>query len=236
MSDEEKKVKLDELPDEGSEPVKPRPVRPKKKEIPEPRITKLKTLDDPLKVEMMKQSWHFDVRNKDYTWVGFIAILLILEFSPIYSQYLSELELMDKNSMGLAGSITRDFTFFLEGFLRHPSIFVIFTPLIFSFSKQSDFYFNVTFDGIHTVRKIIPSSSTEIASRVFIKWKEIERVEKTAVEKKAVLRLYAKDEAIGDLIWHLETDKKRAINLLLRGMINPTHPLRVFLENEKELK
>ena len=68
-----------------------------------------------------------------------------------------------------------------------------------------------------------------------VKWKEIERIEKYKVGEKEILKLYSIEGHIADIIWYISTDKKKAVKLLLQGMIASEHPLRVFLENEKEL-
>jgi hypothetical protein len=237
MSDEEKKISLDELPDEGSDPAPKNPPGKKlKKEEPDPRLLALKEKSSPQKIEVMEQKWYFDERVRNYGWVGFVMILSILEFTPFWNEYLDQINLANRNFFDVGGDILRSFTIHLEFFIRHPLALTILTPLFFTFSHTSEFAFELTFDGVYTVRKYLPSDSKEIVSRVMVKWKEIEKIEKKKVGEKEILKLYSLEGHIADIIWYISTDKKKAIRLLLQGMIASKHPLRVFLENEKELK
>ncbi|MFP5387581.1 MAG: hypothetical protein ACLGHN_16010, partial [Bacteriovoracia bacterium] len=102
-------------------------------------------------------------------------------------------------------------------------------------SKSSEFAFEINFDGLVTVKKFIPVGSKELVSRTVVKWKEIERIEKSKEGEKEILKLYSPEGHIADIIWYIRTDKKKVMKLLLQGMIASNHPLRVFLENEKEL-
>lgn len=236
MSDD-KKFSLDELPDEGSKPepqVVPRKLL--KKDKPEPRIERLKTLDDRSKIEMMVQSWSFDKREPNHGWICFVVVLGIVEFTPFYQTYLSEIDAMNKNFFDVGGDMVRNMTSVLEAFIRHPIILVLLTPIFFKFSHASDYNFRISFDGIDTVKRLLPVGSTDLVTRTFIKWKEITKVEKGKIGDKEILRLHSTDGHIADLIWYIDLDKKRAIKLLLNGMILPKHPMREFLEKEKELK
>ena len=234
-SNEEKKFSLDELPDEGSIPVPKPPRRIRKKEEVDPRLKTLSEAAVPQKVEVMLQRWYFDERVRNYNWVFYVSVLLVLEFTPVYQQYMAELDLMNRSFFDVGGDIIRDYTIFLEGIIRHPSILIILTPLFFNFSKASEYAFEITFDGINTVKKVIPIGSKEMVSRVLVKWKEIDQIQKGKVDGKDVLRLHSLEGHIADLIWYIEIDKKRAIKRLLQGMVTSKHPLRVFLENEKDL-
>lgn len=233
---DDKKFSLDELPDEGSKPD-PQAVPKKllKKEKLEPRIERLKPLDDMSRVEMMIQSWSFDKREADHGWIGYVLILAIIEFTPFYQTYLNELDAMNKNFFDVGGEIVRNATVYIEAFIRHPIILVLLTPVFFSFSHASDYMFKISFDGIDTVRRFIPVGSKEIVSRVFVKWKEITKVERGRVGEKEILRLFTTDGHIADLIWYIDVEKKRAVRLLLNGMILPKHPMREFLDKEKDL-
>lgn len=234
-SDNEKKFSLDELPDEGSVPVpKPQPKKIRTKEELDPRLKSLKEVTNPQKVEVMLQRWYFDEPVRNYNWVFYVAILGILEFLPGYQMYMSELDLMNHNFFDVGGNMVRGFTIYLEGIIRHPAILIILTPLFFRFSRPSEYAFELSFDGINTVKKYLPVGSKELISRVLVKWKEIDRVEKKMFGEKEILRLFSIDGHIADIIWYIDTEKKRAIKLLLQGMVISKHPLRVFLE--KELK
>lgn len=236
-SDEEKKFSLDELPDEGSIPVPKPPVRKTRlKDEPDPRLKAVKNAAIPQKVEVMLQKWYFDEKIQNYNWVPYVTILGILEFTPVYQQYMAELDLMNRAFFDVGGDIIRDFTVIIEGIIRHPAILILLTPLFFKFSRPSEYAFEITFDGINTVRHFLPVGSKKIVSRVQVKWKEIEKIVKIRVDGKEILQLHSIDGHIADLIWYIGTDKKRAIKLLLQGMVNAKHPLRVFLENEKDLK
>lgn len=236
-SNEEKKISLDELPDEGSVPV-PKPPSKKNRTRPEqePRLKALDKATTPQKVEVMLQRWYFDERVRNYNWVPFVAILTILEFAPIYQQYMSELDLMNRNFFDVGGDIIREYTVLIEGLIRHPAVLILLTPLFFNFSKPSDYAFEMSFDGINTVKKVLPVGSKELISRVLVKWREIEKIQKIEIDGKEILRLHSIDGHIADLIWYIETDKKKAIRLLLQGMVVSKHPFRIFLENEKDLK
>lgn len=236
MSDD-KKFSLDELPDEGSKSapqVIPRKLL--KKDKPEPRIERLKTLDDKSKVEMMIQSWSFDKREANHGWICFVAVLAIIEFTPFYQTYLLEIDAMNKNFFDVGGDLVRNMTGVIEAFIRHPIILVLLTPVFFKFTHPSDYKFKISFDGIDTVKRFLPLESKDLVTRTFIKWKEITRVEKGKIGEKEILRLHSTDGHIADLIWYIDIDKKRAIKILLNGMILPKHPMREFLDKEKELK
>lgn len=236
-SDDEKKFSLDELPDEGSIPVpKPPPKRFRKSAELDPRLKALSEAAMPQKVEVMLQRWYFDERIRNYNWVFYVSILLVLEFAPVYQQYLEELDLMNRSFFDVGGDIIRDYTIFLEGIIRHPAVLILLTPLFFNFSKSSDYAFEISFDGINTVRKYIPIGSKEMVSRVLVKWKEIEKIQKAWIDGREILRLHSLDGHIADIIWYIEIDKKRAIKQLLLGLVTSKHPMRVFLENEKDLK
>lgn len=235
MTDEEKKFSLDELPDEGSEPAPKKTSQKPKKETPDPRVEKLIKLAPSAQVETMVQKWEFDEPIRSYTWVGFIIVLVVLEFAPFYKTYISEVQAINRTSSWM-GDLWNDNAGIIEIFIKHPLIFLILLPLFYRGPKDSDYVFRISFDGIDTVKKILPTRSKELISRVFIKWNEVERVEKGRIEDKEILRLYSLDGHIGDLIWYIDVSKKKAIHLLLKGMIVPKHPLRIFLDNEKELK
>lgn len=235
-NDKEKKFSLDELPDAGSEPApKEAPKKKPAKEAVEPRVERLQNLHHHQKVEMMVQKWAFDEPIRNYFWVWYIMFLVVLEFTPFYRTYMTEVQSMGKTSATM-GQLWVENAGIIEILARHPIILLLLLPLVYRGAKASEYVFTVSFDGIDTVKKVLPPDSKELVSRVFIKWKEIERVEKGRVGEQEVLRLYSPEGQIADLIWYIDASKKKAILLLLKGMIIPKHPLRVFLENEKELK
>jgi hypothetical protein len=231
---EDKKFTLDELPDEGSEPKNRAPQKILKK-IADPRIERLKGLDDSSKVSRMGEKWYFDEREKTYNWTLYVLALSILEFSPVYETYLQEIHSMNDAFFEIGGEVIREATIFFEAFIKHPFILILLTPVFFRFSKASPYQFSIGFDGIDTVRSFLSVDSKDLVSRVLIKWKEINRVEKTLVGNKEILRLFSSDGHIADLIWYISIEKKRAIKMLLSGMIIPQHPMREFLDKKKEL-
>jgi hypothetical protein len=68
-----------------------------------------------------------------------------------------------------------------------------------------------------------------------MKWNEVNRIERGIIDGKEILCLYSVDGHIGDLIWYIDSSKKKAIKLLLKGLIVQKHPMRIFLENEKDI-
>ncbi len=234
---EEKKFSLDELPDEGSVEIVPKVSAPAKKVRKEedPRVQKLRKLDPVTKIDAMSQKWEFDRPVKSYLWVGFILLLVILQFTPLYQTYVGEIHQMSKTSVTF-GEIWIENAGIIETILKHPLILILLVPFVYRAPKPSDYIFRISFDGIDTVRKVLPIGSKELVGRVFIKWNQINRIEKGRVDSKEILRLYAVEGHIGDLIWYIDETKKKAIFLLLKGFIVSNHPLRIFLENEKDKK
>jgi hypothetical protein len=232
---EEKKISLDELPDEGRETARAASPIPAKKVSKEedPRLEKLKKLDPVSKVEMMIQKWEFDQPIKSYTWLGYILFLIALQVSPFHQAYLGELHQMSKTSATMS-EIWIENTGIIHLLLKYPLILLILLPFVYRSPKASDYIFRISFDGIDTVRRVLPNGSKEILTRTFIKWNELSRIEKGRVDGKEILRLYSVDGHIGDLIWYIDSTKKKAIALLLKGLIVPKHPLRLFLANEKD--
>ena len=238
MSDDsEKRIKLDELPDEGSDPkpkaqTRARPTR----QTPDPRLEKLKNLDDKSKVESMIQKWYFDNEELSFAWVPFLIILAGLEYSDAYQAYLNELNLLNSRTDQIFGDVLREFTVYIEAFIRHPLVLVVLFPLVFKFKKPSEYFIEISFDGINSVKTVLPHGSKDMVLRTFVKWKEISRVEKGQVNQRPILKLFSPEGKMAEMIWDISTDKKKAIKLILNGLINNKHPMREFLDNEKELK
>ena len=84
--DNEKKIKLEELPDKGSEPDKI-VFTPVAKSKPEPRLEKLKTLNNAEKIEAIGQTWFFDKQIKRWAWLYVLLLLLVLEKSGHMSAF-----------------------------------------------------------------------------------------------------------------------------------------------------
>lgn len=237
MSDDEKKFSLDELPDEGSQPVKKEAPKKILQKPVDPRVTNLKNLKtDSSKVEMMEQFWSFDVPEYSFFWVPWAAMLAIAEWSGYFSTIQDDLQRAVENPFALGADVIASFLSFGTVILKHPIILIFLLPIFFRFRKQSEYYFEVKYDGINTVKKFIPRGSKELVHRTMVKWDSIKDVKKGVIDGKEILRLTSLDGHIGDLIWYIDIEKKRALKLLLSGMISPKNPLRVFLDNEKELK
>lgn len=236
MSDE-KKFKLDELPDEGSEPVKKAPPKRTAPRPSDPRISQVKNLKtDKARVEMMEQSWTFDLPDYSFTWVPWLVVLGAAEWSGYFANVRSDLEKVAENPFAIGADVFASLLSVGTLFLKHPIIFLAFFPLFFRLQKPSEYLFEVKFDGINTVKKYIPRGSKEILSRTLLKWDSIGSVTKIKIDGKEILRITSPDGHIADIIWYIENEKKRALKLLLSGMISPKNPLRVFLDSEKELK
>lgn len=233
MSDDsEKKISLDELPDEGSSSFLATPAKtpPRKKKAPaDPRITKLRSLEtDASKVALMEQYWHFDKKDWLWGWVIYIILLLTVERLDYYQQLMADVAKLDEVTMGFGSAFTDTLIFFFEATIKHPSVFIILTPIFFKFKTKSENFFDITFDGISTVKKVITKDSKELTMRVFIKWHDIAKVEKTKAAERDILRLYSPEGRIGEIIWDIEESKKHAVKQLLSGLVSPKHPLREF--------
>lgn len=227
-SDDEKKFTLDDLPDEGSVPK----AKPKKIKVEaDPRVVQLKTVDDKTKIKIMEKRWLFDVRRYNFGWIIFVAVLIGLEAAPLYEEYLNELDMLNSDFIVDAPEFIRQFTVYFESILRHPAVFILLTPFIFSFSSASPYEFEIHFDGINTVKKFVKDPSQTV-----IRWPDIFRVEKKTIDGKSILSLHSVERHLGDVIWYIDVEKKKAVKVLVNTLVPLSHPLRAFLHNEKELK
>lgn len=229
MASEEKKFSLDELPDEGSSPVSPPPKR-KSKPIVDPRVTAVKARPEDERTGIMTLRWLFDRPEKNVGWMIAVAILFVFEQLQLYSYVLAERAKAAESTMGLS-EVFYEAMMFFEFILIHPFILVIFIPLIFKLRQQSDCYFELSFDGIHTIRSL-ELVKGEQRTRVRIKWNEISAVTKTIINKREVLQIHSPTGKVGELIFDLDMHKKMAIKQIVNGLIHPSHPFRVFMEKE----
>jgi hypothetical protein len=234
---EEKKFKLDELPDEGSN-SEPQVVAPKKKSQPvkDPRITKLKDLDDASRIDVMEQSWHFDVPEWSFNWVPVLVALIGTQWSGYFSTVRDDIIRARESTMTIGADVFIAPLEFGAFIFKHPIILAVLLPLFFRLKRASDYLFKVKFEGIETVKRFLPFGSKEQVQRTLVKWQVITEVKKIEINGKEILSLSSLDGHIADIIWYIDIDKKRALKVLLNGMITSKHPMRVFLENEKELK
>jgi hypothetical protein len=92
-------------------------------------------------------------------------------------------------------------------------------------------FFEVNFDGINTVKKI-NLGENELPHRLLLKWNDIAGVTPGKVKDRPILILNSVKGPVGELIWDLNDDNKKALKLLMRGLIPPTHALSQFLEKE----
>lgn len=232
----DKKFKLDELPDEGSSiepqkspssPLNPK-TRPPKKDH-DPRLERLKDLDDEKRVQEMVQKWHFDVPNLNFGWLLYVGVIVALQFINPYEQYLREVDQLEQNSMGFGGVF--NLGVYVEELIRRPIVFLGLTPLFFKFVSPSVYFFDLSFDGVSTVKSV--DIDAEVSpSRVVLKWDVIDKVEKKKKGGREVLQLFSSEGRIGELIWDIKDEQKRAVKLLMRGLIKDKHPLRQFLEKD----
>jgi hypothetical protein len=230
--DPEKKFKLDELPDEKSGSSVSKPQAPKKiPKVSDPRLETLKSMTDSDRVDEMKRRWIFDLPVRMWSWVGYVVILLALEKSGFYAQYLNDIDLLNKSTMDLGGAMFDSLLLNLDYIIKHPFFLVVLTPLLFKFKKPSDFVFEVNFDGINTVKRI-NLGEHELPNRVQIKWNEIIDVTKGKVLERPILILIAPNGPVGELIWDISDENKRAFKLLLKGLVPKTHAFSQFLEKE----
>jgi hypothetical protein len=182
----------------------------------------------------MVQSWSFDELVWSFNWVPLAITLGALEWTGFFSGAESGIEELKKDPFAIGGMVVVDLLELGAFLLKHPLALVVFFPAFFRLRKPSDYRFDVKFDGIDTVKRFLPYGSKELVSRVLVKWETVTEVKKVLINNKEILSLYSLDGHIADIIWYIDTDKKRALKLLLNGMIVPKHPLRVFLESEKE--
>lgn len=231
MSDE-KKIKLDELPDEGSTPSPGPQKKSPKKSPPDPRLTEFKKIDDAKKLQVMEQSWTFDVPELSFDWFPWFLILVALQVSSYFGQTQSLLESAKTNENVFGADAILPILEVAAALLAHPLVFLVIFPFFFKLRQKSEYFFIVKFNGIDTVKEFLPYGSTKNVQRIHVRWDEIHQLKKKVVNGKEILSIFSKEGHLADLIWYMDIDKKRAFKLLLNGMINPKHPLRDFLEKD----
>lgn len=233
--DPDKKLKLDDLPDEGSSSLIAHtkvPSKPKQKIEKDPRLERLKELDDSKKVHEMQTTWHFDRSEWQWGWLVYLLLLMAFQSLDIGPRIAKEFLKLDENSLGFGSVFTDLIHSDIAYIINHPVLFLILMPLFFKFKASSLYYFDIKFDGISTVDKI--EKKGDLPHRVFIKWGDIKSVTKLIGTKREVLAINGTNEKLGELIWDIEEKKKKAFGLLIKGLVPPSHALRDFLE--KELK
>ena len=230
MDSDEKKVKLDELPDEGSEIPKPAPKLSSRKITIDPRLKKLSQVDDEKKVELMKRSWVFDDPDWSLWWVVYILVIVGVRMLDLYPRILENLESGQEDFFGFLGVIASPGLWIAQILFYYTPVFLIFLPF-FTYRTRSEFYLEISFDGLSTVKKI-KVEPREMVQRIFVKWNEIIKVKKLVAGGKEKLELYSHDGKLAEIPWIYPLDKRRGILVLLKGLVSPDHPLRELLEKE----
>lgn len=229
MDSDEKKITLDELPDEGSEPeIKNTPRL--KKEKPEPRLLKIKKLNPREQVELLGESWRFDKPKRNWGWLIVLLFLVYAEKTKVFHPNMEHRQKYAEQTSGIseAAFIGVDIFDFL---FVHPLLFAILIPFVFKLRDSSIVFFDITFSGINAVKKI-PAGSLLPPTRVSVKWDEIKSVSMDKAGKRDILILHGKDSPLAELIWDIEVVKKKVIKQVLKGLISEKHPFREFIEKE----
>lgn len=226
--DNEKKFKLDELPNSGSEPDKMVLV-PVKKKVPDPRIEKLKNLNDSEREEVLSERWIFDKKKRKWGWLVVLVLLFALSKSKILTDYHA-------SKVRVAIPADPIFTSLLvqsevEFMMKYPFILAIFIPFFFKFKGSTDDSFELTFSGITTV-KTIHGAVFEAPTRVKLKWDDIKAVQKIQVKGRYVLEIHNSQGPAAELIWDIDEIKKKVVKQVLINLVSIKHPLRIFIEKE----
>jgi hypothetical protein len=205
----------------------PPPVIPRPKD---PRLENLKKLNPEAQVKAITQKWYFDRRVGSYNWVIYVLIICACQAANPHAQFLKELTQLDAHSMDL-GSIFATPLIMMEFLVAHPIVLLLLTPLFFRFSRPSAYFFEITFDGIVTV-KSIEADGTPIDNRHLIKWNELSHIEKVKKDRRQVLLLFSSAGKIGELNWDISHSDKEAMKKIVKGFVHKTNPIRQFLEKD----
>ncbi len=224
----EKKIKLDELPDSGSEPDKidiPKIVKSK----PEPRLEKLKELTDSERVDALGQFWRFDQTKVKFGWVIFLLALFAFEKTGVLSRVHADKIRITKPSDRVAAMVFDEPE---VGFvMKHPLILALLIPFFFKFRTSTDDYFELTFNGVNAVKTIdLPKFQKPL--RVKVKWNDIKEAKKINVKGRDVIELYNLEGPVAQLIWDLDDIKKKVVKRVLISLIAPKHPMRILIEKD----
>jgi hypothetical protein len=228
--DEEKKFKLDELPEKGSSHSNPAPrqIRPVHKTS-EPRLEKLKGLNSTERLEAMTQRWYFDKPVRHWTWLVLLLVLLGLQLSGNWTEFITGMASASERTGGFSDLFVGDTPFHF--LFRYPLLFALLIPLFFKTQEPSKFYFEITFDGIHSVRSVMGNTPQD-PPRVRLKWDEIVEVKKLMVDKRPILELHTKAGAEAQLIWDIDEVKKKVIKQVVKGLVSHKNVFRIFIEKE----
>ncbi len=224
MESDEKKVTLDELPDEGSSssPEVTITPRPKSKTIPDPRKEILKPLDDKTRIQVMEQKWHFDKKEFLIGWLIYICCIGALQILARSPEIIQEVNRFLRETAGEGSTIIN--------ILLSPGLLVLLTPFLFNLRRDSLVFLDVTFDGLSTVFEINPNVGEH--QRIFVKWTDIAKVQKTKSGGRDILQLTSANGPLAQVIWDLSVNEKKGILHLIKGLVASGHPLRQFLEKD----
>lgn len=228
MKDEEKKLTLDELPDMGSEPEKFKAPSRKKKLL-EPRLENFKKLNESEKLNAYTERWVFDRPVRKWGWLVCLLLLLGLEKSDRMKDYTANRARLRAETDGMSEIVAGLMP--MEELFAHPLWLALLIPLFFRFSKSEGLFFEIYFNGINTVQKVIHGSPDKLG-RVFIKWDEMIEVRKIIVDKLEVLEILDAKGPRAQLIWDIDLMKKKVVSNILKRLVHPTNPFRLFIEKE----
>jgi hypothetical protein len=226
--DNEKKFKLDELPDSGSEPDKieiPKIIKSK----PEPRIENLKQLNDSERVHALSQLWRFDRSKIKWGWIFFLFALFAFEKSGVLAGYHAKKIHIEKESDRI-GALIFDHSE-VEFLMKHPLILALLIPFLFKFKTSANDYFEITFNGVNAVKTIDVPKFHKLL-RVKVKWNDIKEVKKIVVKDRPVIELYNLEGPVAQLIWDIDDMKKKVVKRVLMSLISPNHPMRILIEKD----
>lgn len=183
----------------------------------------------------MSQTWSFDSKEFSFNWFPFVLAIVAAEVSGYFIGIKEQILGLNVNPDTLGAGVILPILEIGSEIIAHPLIFLFLVPFFFKLRVSSQYKFQVKFEGIETQRRFLPWGSKETLSKIFVQWDAICEVKKVKVNNKEILQLFSPTGHIADLIWYINKTQKRALKLLLSGMISPNHPLRIFLDKEKEL-
>ena len=227
--EDEKKIKLEELPDAGSEPqTEHRPLTHPKKNTLEPRIESLKKLDRTQQMDALGQRWYFEKVQKKWDRLLALLGLIVLQKTGLL------LELAGRELSSPSDGDFIDLSFIREELLlifRYPIGFAIFIPIFFKFRYPSLDHFEITFGGINSIRELdVPGNLPP--SRVFVKWNDITSVKLGEAKGRPVLMIFGIEGKTAEVIWDIDDIKKKVVKQVLKGLVSPKNPFRDFIEKD----
>lgn len=187
----------------------------------------MKKLSDEAKVDSLIKKWVFDKDDWNIGWLIALGVILVFQFAELDEQLVAKMNSTSLESEFFRDSFVAPYMGPILFVLGHPFLFALLVPIFFPFKRRSEFYFGLSFDGMETVKKV-----QELPLRVFIKWPEITKVSKANYRRRKLLVLSSPEGEIGELIWDIPRDHKRAMKLLVDGWLESDHALKKFLEKD----